>query len=221
MTREAAQQFERFSVSNAAHVKAALSCACNPYEDVYTMRRWNAQGFSVRKGSKAIMLPIIKHVPATDRQTEEATVIKLMGRAWVFCRCQVAPYGTRPPRNPAAAAPDPAQQQRRYELEEERDALQGLLAADNVRDLTRFINPREGEITRINAGALAHMGAIPANTSTYGKDTRPNVPWAYALDGIATERGFGSAEELKAAIEDHRRMQQRVTEITRQLGAAA
>jgi hypothetical protein len=49
-TPETARQFDRFSVANAVTVKQALPCGCEPYVDVFTCKRWKAQGFQVQRG---------------------------------------------------------------------------------------------------------------------------------------------------------------------------
>ena len=90
-TPETARQFERFSVTNAVTVKQALPCGCEPYVDVFTYRRWKAQGFQVQRGEKAIKLPIIYQRTETDPGTGQERVQRRMGRSAVFCRCQVKP----------------------------------------------------------------------------------------------------------------------------------
>ena len=44
MTAAEAVTFERYSPTNAAIVSASLPCGCEPYQDVFTFRRWIAQG---------------------------------------------------------------------------------------------------------------------------------------------------------------------------------
>ena len=90
-TPETARRFDRFSVTNAVAVKQALPCGCEPYVDVFTYRRWKAQGFQVQRGEKAIRLPLVYQRTETDRQTGETVTTKRMGRSAVFCRCQVRP----------------------------------------------------------------------------------------------------------------------------------
>ena len=90
-TPKTAKQFDRFSVSNAATVKGALPCGCEPYVGVFTYPRWKAQGFQVQRGEKAIRLPLIYQRTKKDPQTGEETRSRRMGRSAVFCRCQVRP----------------------------------------------------------------------------------------------------------------------------------
>jgi hypothetical protein len=92
-TPETARQFDRYSVANAVTLKEALPCGCEPYQDVFTYRRWKAQGFQVQRGQKAIRLPLIYRREEKDRETGKETVTRRMGRSAVFCRCQVRPIG--------------------------------------------------------------------------------------------------------------------------------
>ena len=91
LTPETARQFDRYSVGNAVKVKESLPCGCEPYVDVFTYRRWKAQGFQVQRGQKAIKLPLIYKRSETDPKTGERTETRRMGRSAVFCRCQVNP----------------------------------------------------------------------------------------------------------------------------------
>jgi len=90
-TPETARQFDRYCVSNAVTVKQSLPCGCEPYVDVFTYRRWMAQGFQVQKGEKAIRLPLIYKRSERDPETGAETVTRRRGRSAVFCRCQVRP----------------------------------------------------------------------------------------------------------------------------------
>ena len=85
MTREEAVRFERYSVANAVAVKSGLSCGCEPYEDVFTFKRWIALGQVVRRGEKAIKIPTIIHTE--DKDTGERR--RLFHTSAVFCRHQV------------------------------------------------------------------------------------------------------------------------------------
>jgi hypothetical protein len=91
LTPETAKQFDRYSVANAVTVKQALPCGCEPYVDVFTYRRWQAQGMQVQRGEKAIRLPLIYQRTEKDPETGEETTARRMGRSAVFCRCQVKP----------------------------------------------------------------------------------------------------------------------------------
>ncbi len=91
MTADDARRFDRFSVGNAVAVKSALPCGCEPYVDVFTYRRWQAQGMQVQRGEKAIRLPMIYQRSEKDPETGEETTSRRMGSSAVFCRCQVKP----------------------------------------------------------------------------------------------------------------------------------
>ncbi len=95
ITPETARQFDRFSVANAVTVKKSLPCGCEPYVDVFTYRRWKAQGFQVQRGQKAIKLPLIYKRSETDPKTGERTETRRVGRSAVFCRCQIKPVGVQ------------------------------------------------------------------------------------------------------------------------------
>jgi len=90
MSESEAVNFERFSGQNAAMVLAALKCKCQPYSDVFTFKRWLAQGYAVQKGEKALRLPLVKDVEETGDDGETVKVRRLLGMSFVFCRCQVA-----------------------------------------------------------------------------------------------------------------------------------
>jgi hypothetical protein len=90
-TPETARRFDRFSVANAVTVKQGLPCGCEPYVDVFTYRRWRAQGFQVQRGEKAIRLPLIYQRRETDPETGKESTTRRVGRSAVFCRCQVRP----------------------------------------------------------------------------------------------------------------------------------
>ena len=91
MTAEDARTFQTFSIHNAAAVAAALPCGCQPYVDVFTFRRWLAQGFAVQRGQHAIKIPVVKTVEREDRETGEKTTRRILGSGAVFCRCHVGP----------------------------------------------------------------------------------------------------------------------------------
>ena len=84
MTAEDARRFDRISPANAALVMASLSCECNPYRDVFTYRRWKAQGYQVRRGEHGIKLSGVRDV--VDKNGDSK---KIFFGTTVFCRCQV------------------------------------------------------------------------------------------------------------------------------------
>ena len=91
MSADEARSFQTYSLANAVTVKEALPCGCEPYVDVFTYRRWKAQGFQVQRGEKAIRLPLIYQRTEKDPDTGEEATRRRMGRSAVFCRCQVKP----------------------------------------------------------------------------------------------------------------------------------
>lgn len=90
MTAEDARRFDRVSLMNAATVATALECGCIPYQDVFTFRRWIAQGFVVRKGEHGIKLPVLIEREIED-DGQQTRVQRLRRTSAVFCRCQVKP----------------------------------------------------------------------------------------------------------------------------------
>ena len=89
VTAEEARHFDRISVGNAVLVHTLLDCGCQPYQDVFTYRRWQAQGFQVQRGQKAIRLLLVKAVTQKDAETGEEKTRKVLSRSAVFCRCQI------------------------------------------------------------------------------------------------------------------------------------
>lgn len=94
MTPEQAKRFERgVSLQSYAQVVEQVECGCEPYVDVFTYRRWQAQGFQVRKGEKA--KKFASWVPVGETAEDEPDNGKRKGliarTLSVFCRCQVDP----------------------------------------------------------------------------------------------------------------------------------
>ncbi|MGH2693314.1 MAG: ArdC family protein [Actinomycetota bacterium] len=86
MTEEEAREFRHFSVHNA--VQAQMACpeqSCKAYEDIFTFRRWRAQGYAVRKGEKGTA--VTTWVTTKGRRDEEPKTRPK--RAVLFCRHQV------------------------------------------------------------------------------------------------------------------------------------
>ena len=109
LSAEEAVRFERYSAMNAGIVENSLPCGCKAYQDVFTYRRWAAQGMQVQKGQKAIKIGTYAPVTQKDKETGEVKVIGK--RPWVsavFCRHQVR-SGPAPAATPApVATPAPA-----------------------------------------------------------------------------------------------------------------
>lgn len=97
MTAEQALSFDRFSLQNAVAIRSALSCDCEPYEDVFTFNRWLAQGFAVQKGQKAVRITTWVDTRPTDRDDDgddapsKTRPPKRPHTSFVFCRHQVGP----------------------------------------------------------------------------------------------------------------------------------
>lgn len=89
MTAEDARTFDSFSRANYALLKAELTCGCEPYNDVFTLKRWNAQGYRIVKGQKAHRITVFIHRDVEDEETGKVKHFSRPWTAYVFCRCQV------------------------------------------------------------------------------------------------------------------------------------
>ncbi len=90
MTADDARRFEHFSVHNA--VQAEMACVesgCRAYVDIFTFRRWRAQGFVVRKGEKGTTVTTWVPIRAKTEGEDGANVRRRPKRAVLFCRHQV------------------------------------------------------------------------------------------------------------------------------------
>lgn len=92
---DTARQFPTVSPNNAATVAHGLKCTCRPYEDVFTLRRWNAQGYRVKKGSKAVARVPVVYADSVEDPNGYRYTVKRRTTSALFCRCQVekAPSG--------------------------------------------------------------------------------------------------------------------------------
>ena len=95
MTPEQARSFQRRGRITPMIVRTTLTCGCQPYKDVFTLPRWNAQGFKVKKGEKALRLPLVREDAVEDEETGETTNVRHFGSSKVFCRCQVEPMSDK------------------------------------------------------------------------------------------------------------------------------
>lgn len=76
MNPEEAQHFAHFSVHNA--VMAQMACpagSCEAYRDIYTFRRWRAQGYVVLKGEHGTT--VTTWVPIAKRNADSGVFNKL------------------------------------------------------------------------------------------------------------------------------------------------
>lgn len=89
MDEHEARNFGHFSVHNA--VQAQMACpasTCEAYRDIFTFRRWRAQGFVVRKGETGTTVTTwIPDVKADDNGDKQ--IRRRPKRAVLFCRHQV------------------------------------------------------------------------------------------------------------------------------------
>lgn len=90
MTAAEATNFDSISLANATLVESMLGCDCQAYLDVFTFRRWLAQGLAVQKGQKSIKAPPVKVVTSEDDDGETQTR-RIKTVSILFCRHQVAP----------------------------------------------------------------------------------------------------------------------------------
>jgi hypothetical protein len=94
MTAVDAKRFTHTSVHNAVTAEESVNdrfgCDCEAYKDIFTFKRWIAQGFVVRRGQKATHVPVIQPrvVPDADAPNGKREV-KTSRMVPVFCRCQV------------------------------------------------------------------------------------------------------------------------------------
>lgn len=99
------------------------------------------------------------------------------------------------------------------EIEGLESSLEGNRASDLLRIVTRS-GKMKGEVTRLTIRQFRDLlGYDPPQA------VRDNghVPWQYALDQLATERGFKSDEDLKEAIEQARDDTQKLEKLGREL----
>ena len=88
MSASEALDFHHFSVHNA--LQAQLACpeaSCEAYRDIFTRRRWRAQGYRVRKGEQGTVITTWIARPPADDDGEKP--VRHPKRVFVFCRHQV------------------------------------------------------------------------------------------------------------------------------------
>jgi len=87
-----ARRFDHFSVHNA--VAAETICPtleCRAYTDIFTSRRWLAQGYGVKKGERGAVITTWVVVRDLDEREEDVVRQRRPKKAVVFCRHQVEP----------------------------------------------------------------------------------------------------------------------------------
>ena len=90
ISAEEARTFQHFSVHNAAHAQQACpESTCQAYRDIFTYRRWRAQGYQVRRGEKGTA--VTTWIASTRiGENDEPIVVRRPKRTVLFCRHQVA-----------------------------------------------------------------------------------------------------------------------------------
>ena len=95
MTETQARTFDGHSTANETIVLmelAAKGCTtCLPYIDVFTFRRWKAQGFQVQKGQHGIHVTTYIPTYSKDESGEQVETGKRPWTSVLFCRHQVKP----------------------------------------------------------------------------------------------------------------------------------
>lgn len=91
MTAEQAKQFETYSAANAGLATMGKECKCEPYVDIFTLRRWNAQGFKIKKGEKGSYVTTYVTHEKIDEEGNSHKTRQIHGTV-LFCRCQVEPF---------------------------------------------------------------------------------------------------------------------------------
>ena len=95
MTETQARTFDGHSTANETIVLmelAAKGCtSCEPYKDIFTYRRWQAQGFQVQKGEHGIKLTTYIPIHKTDDDGKQVQTGRRPRTTTVFCACQVKP----------------------------------------------------------------------------------------------------------------------------------
>jgi len=97
MTAEQAATFDRKSGVSAAILAMAAAergCGCEAYRDWFTYRRWQAQGYQVRRGEHGVKLLTYAEVKvkADGGDGDDGATTTTQRRpvaTTVFCRCQV------------------------------------------------------------------------------------------------------------------------------------
>jgi len=89
MSATQALDFHHFSAHNAVQAqRACLEASCEAYRDIFTRRRWRAQGFSVREGETGAAITTWIMKPSREDEGDQKPV-RRPKRVHVFCRHQV------------------------------------------------------------------------------------------------------------------------------------
>ncbi len=98
ISAEEARTFQHFSVHNALQAQQACpEGTCQAYRDIFTYRRWRAQGYQVRRGETGTA---VTTWIATTRIGEDAASERTTSRSWSAVPsgpcCSVATRWPRP-----------------------------------------------------------------------------------------------------------------------------
>ena len=90
MSAEEARTFQHYSVHNAVQAQQACSEGlCEAYRDIFTYRRWRAQGYQVQRGEKGT--PVTTWITTTRMdENGDPVTFRHAKRTVLFCRHQVA-----------------------------------------------------------------------------------------------------------------------------------
>lgn len=92
MNAEEAKSFNGRSMTNAMILAGAASkrgCQCKAYVDWFTYKRWQGQGYQVKRGEHGVRLSTFVTMTKTDEDGNKQIIGKRPWTSVVFCRCQV------------------------------------------------------------------------------------------------------------------------------------
>ena len=98
LTAKTAKEFKTRSAKNTDIVNAAFSkCGHKAYQSVFTISRWNAQGFSKKQGEKPTPVMTIQIMNKVEIKEGKEVITKVRTRktARLFCQCQVNKLGSK------------------------------------------------------------------------------------------------------------------------------
>ena len=97
-TAKTAKVFQSHSAKNAAIVNAAFKkCGHTAYKTVFTISRWNAQGFTKKQGEKPTPVMTFQIINKIEIKAGKEVITKIRVRktARLFCQCQVNKIGSK------------------------------------------------------------------------------------------------------------------------------
>ncbi len=78
----------RHHISRSIALAGQPEASCEAYKDIFTRRRWHAQGYAIRDGEKGSAITTWIMTPARDEDGGDKPV-RRPKRVFVFCRHQV------------------------------------------------------------------------------------------------------------------------------------